>query len=1436
DDTWVVATPDLDVFAEDLHAGNPDLVGFHRTGANGGLPPGIPVASIYGFGPLTQQQLLRIRVQAQGVAAAARAALGVVAPGVPVVQGAAPPPLLPPPGLAPVAGLGGPARALARMPMPLAGPPPPAGLALPVGIMIWISVEGEPPYQKGDILVAANQPLPPNTLQQGLKAMMPLAGGGYILAKNIEATRIQEYKFDDLRVLPVHFDAQGIRRREFASAVLIMSDLAPQGGGLQLRGPGSALPLLKTMRDQSLTPAMSHEYWVRNSKIPEGDRSVYEHEMIMRVLDSMITVDQLNVPCLQSAELLLRRAQVIKEAHRISPGLPDYSSADIYMGWAYRQRGAGIDQALTAHVSAELKAEAAIAKEARKAREVGSKSDCAPRCRDLFPLPHIREKDHVSFLVGGAKRRQARREHNLRDANRVIKALNGMYAPPSVDTNTEYSLAQCEAQREILIQVAQAPKPVHMQAMREAAHELLRTSLSYTKEEAESTVRSYDERLVSIPDVAQGKFPHAVDVIDPTGREIIMDPLNTMLLAPDEWGAVVESGKRVVPYMDAVLSNDPAKYISFIRGLFDRGMIRFVSHSLDRITPFFVVKKNGKLRLVLDCRRVNMRFKKCPPVAMAAGYSWSQVQLGPDETLYTAQSDIKDYFYSLGMPLDLQPYFCLPHVPGRMLQEWGIDPAGMTDDRGMAHPCFIVVPMGWNWAMWIAQRVHQFQAMQGSGLGFSRVLVDGAPPPDLASGEPMTIPYAGNLNVTGACKEKVQRAKDGAVKRLRDCGFLVHEEMDACDMVQSLGFTVDGKTGVVRPVAEKLQKVIRAFEWMSHRPRVTGKAVEKLLGHAVHFMMLRRELLSIFRSLYDFVHSSYSKRQRLWASAAKEASWAASLLLICSADLKLPWAADVTISDASLSGIAVCSRLLKTDQVSQLGSQHERWRYKGAMPAVSARESAFAQQPLDPFTDPASVMPLRGVYSPAIVSDEFELNPLFIEVPHDILQESDWTFQYATQMTFKEHITLIEGRGTISAMRHKLRSISNFSKKHLHFGDNFGIRQWEHERTAGLSDKDRRQEELFKLKKQVRDTCYPRPNQYHRQDVADIGWNDSSSILVQEHKGAAPERAAKRAKFAQERIETSRFQGQSLLEQEAVGPETAVLYAQLTAEFDCWAINHGLPTGTVEEIDLCLNGYINEAYMKGKDLHDATKMLAAVLDRRQDLKESLPRSRRSLQGYRKLDPGLTRPPMAWELVALIALTMISKDVMGALAVLVMFVTYIRPGEALSLKESDLIPPSASSTFHSLNLHSSDRAELSKMGMADESMLLDSQILPYLGELLSEATGRDPTMPLFRMNYQELKTKWDAAQIEIEMPKKFVLHQLRHSGPSHDRLMKYRSAAEVKTRGRWASDSAARRYEAHARVQQEFLWLPEPLRRRAMEAPKLLLPALKRAIKKVRRRR
>ena len=115
-----------------------------------------------------------------------------------------------------------------------------------------------------------------------------------------------------------------------------------------------------------MTPTSFHEFWLRSAEIPKGDRSTYEHEVLSRILESIVT---LNVSGLQGVELLVRRLQVIREAHRISPTSPDYSSAEFFMGWRYCKGAHGVDPDLAHHVAAELKSEAMILKESRKAKE-----------------------------------------------------------------------------------------------------------------------------------------------------------------------------------------------------------------------------------------------------------------------------------------------------------------------------------------------------------------------------------------------------------------------------------------------------------------------------------------------------------------------------------------------------------------------------------------------------------------------------------------------------------------------------------------------------------------------------------------------------------------------------------------------------------------------------------------------------------------------------------------------------------------------------------------------------------------------------------------------------------------------------------------------------------------------------------------------------------
>lgn len=362
--SWIILTPDLDRYEELLGLHNSDYTDYVYLGATDVPPPRVPAASIYGFGDISPADLAYHMAQAQIEADILRAQRGLVGPAAPVappMPPAAPIPPVPPPGVLAAA--------------PAAPPVPPAAVAAghpgPVVQHVWVAIETSGGRARGDVVCIEPAVLPPGHVQLGDRAIIPslLGAGDGCMVKRVAQTDANQYKLEDLRTLPVSFDLQGVRRKDFSSAVPLMVDAVPQGGGLQLEGPPTALNIAKGLRDQNMTPTSFHEFWVRTADIPRGDRSVYEHECLSRIFESMVCVDQLNPSGLQSMELVVRRMQVIREAHRISPNAPDYSSADYFMGWRYKKQSQGIDSGLAAHVASELKNDAAIQKEARKARE-----------------------------------------------------------------------------------------------------------------------------------------------------------------------------------------------------------------------------------------------------------------------------------------------------------------------------------------------------------------------------------------------------------------------------------------------------------------------------------------------------------------------------------------------------------------------------------------------------------------------------------------------------------------------------------------------------------------------------------------------------------------------------------------------------------------------------------------------------------------------------------------------------------------------------------------------------------------------------------------------------------------------------------------------------------------------------------------------------------
>ena len=88
--------------------------------------------------------------------------------------------------------------------------------------------------------------------------------------------------------------------------------------------------------------------------------------------------------------------------------------------------------------------------------------------------------------------------------------------------------------------------------------------------------------------------------------------------------------KFVEPHWDARLKGCRRTYIRFVRALIKKGMIVILpgGSAEERVGVFFV-KKSGKtsIRMILDARRVNQRFKPPPGVELCSSEGLSRIEL-----------------------------------------------------------------------------------------------------------------------------------------------------------------------------------------------------------------------------------------------------------------------------------------------------------------------------------------------------------------------------------------------------------------------------------------------------------------------------------------------------------------------------------------------------------------------------------------------------------------------------------------------------------------------------------------------------------------------------------------------------------------------------------------------------------------------------------------
>ena len=206
---------------------------------------------------------------------------------------------------------------------------------------------------------------------------------------------------------------------------------------------------------------------------------------------------------------------------------------------------------------------------------------------------------------------------------------------------------------------------------------------------------------------------------------------------------------------------------------------------------------------------------------------------------------------------------------------------------------------------------------------------------------------------------------------------------------------------------------------------------------------------------------------------------------------------------------------------------------------------------------------------------------------------------------------------------------------------------------------------------------------------------------------------------------------------------------------------------SAKKMDNALTNCLHVLFLQGESLSTAQYLVAAAWffcpHLRSPRQQMLPATKQCLQGWRCLDPSLSRLPFPHEVVCLMADFAVKKGKkQQALMMHLAMEAYLRPGELNKIRVGDLVPPVTGSKRPqwSLVLHPLEEGQMSKAAEFDETVIFDLEEQPALMEAIYRVTqcaARKKQEPLFSVQFT------DANRLMEQAVKHFSVTSL---GPPH----------------------------------------------------------------------
>ena len=355
-ETYVVLTPDGDVYAEDLGLLNPDIRAIRVRPGPRRVPPGVVAAEIYAMPVWTANQMNGYRDEARRVADQERDALA----GGPLAAAAV--------------GALAPAAAAAVGVQPAGQPSFDVHEGFSAGSLKWLAAETCHGYHYGQEVNGVGA-----GLVKGSKLVHSLPDGGIIFVECVDGSDyfkfLQKPARSDPRVLEVELNALGQPERGLKEVASLCREAKVRW---TLAGPRTAKWCVNYLAVEGLGFEGHHERLRQVTRADASSWGIQEHFQVSMSLRQALLVDQVDAFNLLSIEIQFRRLQTIEYSYSEKAREQESKAVGGRLSLEEQTSFGGVTRQfstlmvcpeLLEHVKLETEKEASLAKNLRKARE-----------------------------------------------------------------------------------------------------------------------------------------------------------------------------------------------------------------------------------------------------------------------------------------------------------------------------------------------------------------------------------------------------------------------------------------------------------------------------------------------------------------------------------------------------------------------------------------------------------------------------------------------------------------------------------------------------------------------------------------------------------------------------------------------------------------------------------------------------------------------------------------------------------------------------------------------------------------------------------------------------------------------------------------------------------------------------------------------------------